>query len=422
MNRKILVLCCIATFAYGSASSREVWTLERCIEHACQNRADVRAQCNEIEARKLQLDQERNRYVPTVEANVTPAFSTGMNMEIFVDGDFLYLPARITGSMPLLDLSIASDRKAGEYALKASEAHYQQTRQETAIAVTAYYLQAEYAKTALDLASDIVEMDLENLEHVRQCFSEGSVPESELVKAELALASDEKNVVSARSLVDIALMELQYCINTTESIDVVEPAVSPATEYQAPVSPFPGVLAMEYELSKSQASLESAKSLWLPSLTLNASAGGFTYNAYTNADAIPYDKSFFNNCTAAVWLNLNIPIFDNSRKRTNLQMQKIDVQNRQLALSDARQGYDQKIGILRTKIQAEKESEAKLAVVVEKAESNYQAEQSRYEGGLSSWFDLQEAKKQLRQARLDALNNHIQCLLDTKSLEIYLGR
>jgi len=422
MNWKAFVLCCIATLSYTSADAADVWSLDDCIKYACEHRTDINRQRGEIEIKQIQLKQEKNRHTPTIEAKVSPAFSTGMNMDLFFEGDFLYLPAQITGNMSLIDFSSLHGKKASEYALKASDAYYQQTRQEIAIAVTSYYLQAEYAKKALSLAEDIVSIDLENLEYVSRCLSEGALPESEMTKAELALAADEKNVISAKSLRDIALLELQYFINSPDPIDVFEPTVSEYSDINFPILNFPGIAAGEFALSQSEYALKSAKAQWLPTISLTAGAGGFTYNAFTNKEAIPYYKSFWKNRNAAVCLNLNIPIIDKSRKRLNVQMQTIEVKNRQLALDETKIGFEKKISLLRNRIESEKEAAEKLETVVEKAVSNYHSEKCRYEGGLSSWFNLQEAKKQLKQSRLDAMNNHIQYLLDNKSLEIYSGQ
>jgi len=422
INRKLLILCCLAVLSCGAANARKVWSLDDCIKYACENKTDVNRRHNDIEASRLQLKREKSRYIPTIEANVTPAFSTGMNMDIFVQGDFLYLPAQISGSVPLLDFGIKNDKKVGEYGLKASEAYYKQSRQETAVAVTSYYLQALYAKNAYSLAQEMAGISLENLEYVKRCLAEGAVPESEKVKAELALAADENNVLSTKGLLETALMELRYFINGPDSIDVVEPLISEGFQNHNSISSFPGVAAREFELSKSEAALKSAKTSLLPTLSLNLSAGGFTYNAFTNMDAIPYDKSFWNNRTAAVWLSLNIPIIDKARKRTAIQMQAIEVKNCKLALDQTRLEYEKTIDLLRSRLETEMASDVKLAAIVNKAGSNYRAEKDRYEGGIGSWFDLQEAKKQLEQARMDALNNHIRYLMDSKALELYLGQ
>lgn len=423
MNRKLVLSALgLALTAVLPAGAQAVWDLNRCIDHAVENRIDLRRQKNAIEASRIQVETAKQSYIPSVEANITPFINTGLNMDLFVKGDFMYLPASIEAHMPLFDLGISRSRKSAEYGLQAAQARMEQSKNDVAIAVTGYYTQAQYAKGVLSLAKDMVGIDRENLEYANSCLADGAIPESELTKARLALESSENRVIAAQGLVNRSLLELQHFINAGQPFEVDMLTELPATVNNGEAGDnWSDIVASQLELKSTEYALKAAKSEWIPKLSLNASAGGFTYNVFSDNEILDYDKSIWKNRTAAVWMNLNIPILQQARVRQSVRTAKVDVMDRSLAVDQTRQEYSQKIEQLRSSVWTGLEQDSKLNDIVETATANYRFEKERHEGGYGSWSELQEARKMLLQARTDQLDNLMRCLMDSRILDIYLN-
>lgn len=421
MRGKGICIAMLLALSAPAASAQEVWPLEACIAYARDNRIDVARQRNAVELQRVKLQAASRSYLPVAEVDVTPAFSHGMNMDIFVNADFLYLPASLQTYMPLLDLGIRSRRQAESYGLQAAGERLRQLQQQTAIAVTTYYMQAAYAKSMAALAREMVAIDNENLTHVQTGLADGAAAESELLRAQLALASDEKALAVAEGQASQALLELRCFMHCPDSFDV-EAAAGPALDAVPPdTSADAGIAASRLELLSSQWALKNARSARYPSLTLHAALGGFTYAMLNTSGELPYDQSFWNNRNAVVWLNLCIPIINLQGTRSAVKAGEVEVADRQLALDQAVSEYGQKMAMLRTKIATGRETATRMDAVVATAEQLYLAEKERYDGGYSGWLELQEAKRQYRQARAEQLNNSIQLAMNSRMLAIYSG-
>lgn len=413
----LLLLAAAAPFA----AAQQVWSLEQCIAHAQSNRVDVARQQNAIEAQRVRLQAARDGYAPVVEANVTSLFNYGMNMDLFIDASLLYLPARIEAHMPLFDWSLRSRRQAEDYGLRAAEAQAAQQQQQIALAVTTYYLQAVYAKNMVALARDMVALDTQHVAYIQRRYSDGAAAESELARARLACAADYKSFVMAEGMASQALAELRYIIHCSDSFDVAEGAEALLAPECGADTADAGIAARRLELLSSQSALACAKSARYPTLTLHAALGGFTYTLFDRPEALDFDRSFWNNRNAMVWLNLNIPILNLSGTRSAIRAGKAAVTDCQLALDEAVSQRLQQVALLRDKIATGRAAAEQAARVAAAAEQLYQAEKERYDNGYGGWFELQEAKKQYCQARAEQLNSRIQLAMNSRMLALYLG-
>lgn len=177
----------------------------------------------------------------------------------------------------------------------------------------------------------------------------------------------------------------------------------------------------EYDVSLTRATL-------LP--TLNASMGiSGSYNDRfrvfdgQNLVELNYIDQFFDrNVNRFIGFNIQIPIFDNLNRRTNVQNSKINLKNSRLELEnirfqineEVRQAYNDYMSIVK-----ELESTEKALIAAERA---YETELQRYEVGASTLIELNQANANFVEAQSNRVQTIYNFVFQEKVLEFYLGR
>lgn len=126
----------------------------------------------------------------------------------------------------------------------------------------------------------------------------------------------------------------------TEEMNLALPKVNeeqvvrllPAQEdvYQTALSTRPEIQSSKYSIENAKLNIASAKSGYMPTISLSASTSSTTNSASTNnwAQQMKYG---WNNM---IGINLSIPIFDNRQNKSNLQKARIQYSNSQLELTN----------------------------------------------------------------------------------------
>ncbi len=78
MIRRLLTIAAIAAAA-ATAQARE-WSLQECVDYAVANNIDVRSRALEVSSARLDLDDARNRFMPTASGYAGQNFNFGRGL------------------------------------------------------------------------------------------------------------------------------------------------------------------------------------------------------------------------------------------------------------------------------------------------------------------------------------------------------
>lgn len=134
------------------------------------------------------------------------------------------------------------------------------------------------------------------------------------------------------------------------------------------------------------------------------------------------DQFFDRNVNSFIGFNVQIPIFDNLNRRTNLQNTKIALRNSQLEMEnirfqvneEVRQAYNDYLSIVK-----ELESTQKALIAAELA---YETELQRYEVGASTLIELNQANANFVLAQSNRIQTIYNFVFQEKVLDFYIGQ
>jgi outer membrane protein len=177
----------------------------------------------------------------------------------------------------------------------------------------------------------------------------------------------------------------------------------------------PAVEQARAQLTSSQASVRSARAPYLPNIDLTFSKGGNGYDKfYGLGDPFAYTQSF--------GVRLSYPLFNNFQREDALTRARVQEENADAALRDARlaaqQNIIQQLGTLRT---AEERIQIQQASVTAATE-DLRVQQQRYTLGASTLLDLLTSQLTLTQARAQLIQARQDYRVARAQIEATIGR
>ena len=204
------------------------------------------------------------------------------------------------------------------------------------------FIQILYADESVAINKNTLEVSEATYARGKELFTEGSISKADLAQLEAQISNDKYQVVYAESSLRNYKLQLKQLLELegTEEMNLALPKVNeeqvvrllPAQEdvYQTALSTRPEIQSSKYSIENAKLNIASAKSGYMPTISLSASTSSTTNSASTNNRAQQM-KYGWNNM---IGINLSIPIFDNRQNKSNLQKARIQYSNSQLELTN----------------------------------------------------------------------------------------
>ena len=189
------------------------------------------------------------------------------------------------------------------------------------------------------------------------------------------------------------------------------------TDYTIALNTQSSIKASELEINSAIYDLKIAKANYYPSLSLGHRISTL-YNDNIN-DIFSFNEQLENNQQSAIFLSLNIPIFNKLGVRNAVAQSKIQIENSQLnaqqAKNQLRKNMEQAYA---DQLAANKRYQAtQKAVIALKESFNYINE--RYELGMVNSYEFNESKNNLITAESDELRAKYDLIFKIKLYEFY---
>jgi len=265
------------------------------------------------------------------------------------------------------------------------------------------------ARAQLEVAQQQLEMSIAKV-------NAGAANVSDSLKGVVGVGNAELAILNAQQSVRAASAALTHLVGTpyfvtanpSDTVAIPPLTVDSATLVQMAIDG-PSVRAASASLTAASASIRSARSAYLPSVSASANyTGNGTSAAYgLNNNPYPYSRSLS--------LRLNYPIFNGYSRENQIATAQIAAENAEAQIKDTKLQAQQTII---TQIGALKNAEEKMRVQqisVRASEEDLRVSQQRYSLGagtlldvLTSQQNLIVARQSLIQARLDYRNARAQ--------------
>jgi len=402
----VAVVCVV--LAWPLASSARVYTLDECIATALANNTALASAQAGLDGARADVMSSWSGVLPRVSAGLSE--SDQLVVAEGIETSSTGVNGNVSLSQVLFDGSTFASISGSQHSRAASEASLEATRRSVVLGARQGYYGLLKAVQLRDVAAEAVDLAREQLRKTQSLFDLGSASRSDLLKAEVQVAQQELNLITAEKNAATARAGLCYAIgiDVTTELEAVDPAPEQAEEavldfdLDEAVARRPDIRSQEEMLVAAQRSLLAAKAAWWPDLSLSISYGRYKESMDDFWDDLSDDYS------RAVTLNLSVPIFDGLATVAGVSRANANLRSYELALKDARLAAAYEIETARLSVQEQRSRVATAEKALANAEEDLRVSEERFRLRSASMLELIDArtaysrsKAELVQARYD---------------------
>ncbi len=427
------VFILLAVSGIGFAQSR--WTLKACVDYALEHNLQIQQASIQSENSQLQWKQAKYNRLPSVSAGLSDGFNFGRSLSVdntYINQNSNSADASLSANVPIFQgMRIANDVAARKLDFMATLEDHQKIRNDISLTVASYFLNVLVQKEFLKIAQRQRALTDTLLLRYETLVNSGKEPISKLHELKAQQANDSYTITIAEKDLKLALLDLAQLLEIEDfaTFDVAVPEILsdvseipiPAVVFENALVALPDVKAEELRLESSKKNLEIAKSAYFPTVSLGVS----TSSNYYYLNGIPnevFDAQVSNNWRSYVGLSVNIPIFNRMATKTSVSQSKIQVQQQELRMENAKKTVYKDIQRAMLNAKASKDRYISATRSVQANEQSYSFVEQHYQLGRSSFFDLQQSKTNLDKALSEQIQAKYEFIFNVKILDFYTGR
>ena len=465
MKKHFLFL--IATICTLSSFSQKSWTLQECINRAKEENLDIKQAKLSVLSSEQQLLQSKLSLFPSLNGGGSQGYNYGRTVDPY-SNEFTNLNVKtnnfsLSSSVTLFSgFQNINKVKRDNYAYMAKKYDIEKVINDISITVATDFLQLLFNKELVIMAEKQLDISSQQEERISKLVNEGQLAKSSLLETRAQVASEQLQLVKAKSQKAIALLNIKQLleIEANNNFEILVPANSlpkqnkiPSTEeiYKSALEVFPNVKSAEYRLKSSDKSLAISRGGRSPRITINGSMGSGYSDARTritgidslgmmpsgyqlssgenvlmpildfNSEITPFNQQLKDNFSQSLSFSLSIPLF-------NGWMTNSSIANAKIAVMSARNDLQ------KTKNKLRKQSEQVRADVIaaekqfqfaqksaEALQESFTYNEQKFNEGMLNVYDYNDSKNKLIKAQSDLLQAKYDYLFKIKILDFFMG-
>ena len=468
MLRRSIFAFLIFTSSLGLAQTDTLsLSLKESIAVALENNPDLRNSQLAASRSEISLKQANAGLLPSLRAGYDLGKSTGRSIDPFTNA---YINRELTFSNASLSLEapvfngfrLLNTIRQNRLDLKASELEVEEAERNLILNVTLAYLQVLNARDLVGLARNRLATTTEQVERLKTLYDQevGNPADYTDIKGQSALNRTE--LVQAEITLKEANLQLNTLLNSERPVTAENEALTqPVAEYpvsaqvilEEALQDLPGYRARELRVEASRKGVNVARSFYFPSVSLfgslntNYSSAAeifletgsntietgdfvsvdgqnlpvFTEQTSFVGEQIPYRDQFENNLGSLLGIAVDIPIFQGFRAKHTVALEKIQLQEAEIALENARLQLMEAIQQSYNSMEAALQRYNILLEQVEAYEESFRINEIRFNNGVSNIVEYTISKNNLDNARINLANARYESVLRSKILDYYRG-
>ncbi len=447
------------------AQSTKRWTIKECIDQAWQNNLQLSQNELQVQQAEVNLLQSKAQVLPTLNGSANHTYNTGRRIDPFTnqfaDQRVLSQNFSVSSGVNLFSgLTNLRSIQANQAGVKAAKFSNDQLKNDIALQVTNAFLNALLAQELLVIAESQFDLAKQQTQRAKILFDAGRSAKGDLLQVEANESNEALNVVNARNREGLALLTLaqllqiedpdQFSIQAPDfsKITTALPAYQAKALYTVAVENQPGIQSADWNVQTAELTLKSLKGGYLPSIS---AFGGFgtgyselsrkivgTSSQQQNFGSIggvpiivdvdvpiteltPFNEQLDQNFNRTFGLSLNVPIFNNLRTRSQVSLQKINLEsariNAQIQRNQLRRDIQSAWFDARAAFERYQAAEKSLNATQEA----FGYMQQRFDAGVISIFEFNNSRNQLVTAKSSLAQARYELILRIKVLDFYQG-
>jgi len=469
---KKLTAAFLILFSLAASSQVKEFTLEDCINFALDSNINIKKQVLMVESQKAQLLQDYLVMLPNLNAGATHGYNWGKTIDRYtnefatkrVQSNNFYLGTQLNLFQGLRQINTVNQAKL-DYA--AIQYDLDLMMDDISVAVAGYYLDILYSQELLAVSQEQTGITRQQVGRMQKMVEAGTIARGDLLNLEAQLATEELQVVEAENRLTIAYLSLQQLIDHPYSpdfrietpklkpIQAPQIVLTPQNVYDVALSQRPEIKSAELRVRSAEKGISIARGYLSPTISFSGTlATGYSglevptdetinitgvpigylqsnpteivVSDYTTSAGNFYIPSFRDqfedNQNTSLQFSLQIPIFNGWQVRNAISQAKIQKEQADLNLAQAKLDLDKKIQqAYADAVAALKNFNASEKKVNAQKEAFKYAEQ-KLAVGLVTAVDYNETKKNLAASESELLQAKYRFIYTTTILDFYMGK
>lgn len=450
-------------------SSQHNYSLQQCVDIAIQNNPDVKNAAFKLQSTNVNVQLAKATAFPSLSGDITHGINQGRSINPYTN---TYLDQQINKADYSLNAgvvlwngaSIQNSIKQNNLNYEAVKKDVEQTKNDLTVNVILAYLQVLSYRDQLQLAFQQASVTRKQVERLDLLNKDGAIAPSTLYDQKGQLGNDELNIISSKNALETAKITLVKLMNIsyTAAMQLEQINKDVLVKYNIPIDEIYKqasqqlalVKAAELRNKSAAASVAVAKGQLLPTLSLNGSlgtnysnaattlqylntsevaTGGYVMinnvktNVYTqqenyNSEKISYGSQWKNNLNSYIGLELQIPIFNAAKLRSQVKLAKINEQQANTQYQTIGIQLRQSIEQAYVNMNTAYERFQMLDQQVKDYTESFRAATIKFEAGAITSVDYIIAKNNVDKANTNLIASKYDYILKTKILDYYMGK
>ena len=426
------------SFLHAGAQDKQ-WSLRECCDYAVEHNIGIKQKANTRRQRDIQLNTDKNSRLPDVNASLGQTFSFGRELT----DDFTYsntntssTSLQLGASVPIFTgFKIPNQIKLDKLNLEAATADLEKAKDDIRMQVAQAYVQILYDLEIADVARRQIAIDSMQVVRLQAFVNNGKASEAQLSQQKATLANSHLTATQADNNTRLAILTLTQLLElpSPEGFSIVRPnpdtlgsvgnigLPTPDQIYADALGIKPEIASQQLRLKGTEYSIKIARAGYYPTLSAN---GGLGTNYYTTSgfDSDGFGSQIKNNFSQYIGLSLSIPIFNRFQTKNNIRNAKIERQNQQLQLDNAKKTLYQDIQKVYYNAVNAHAKEKKSLEAVKSSEDAFTLMQAKYENGKATITEFNESKNNYLKAESDLVQARYENIYQKALIDFYRGK
>lgn len=436
LKRIILILVVVLPLKLNA--QEEKWTLGDCIGYALENNIGLQRQELLTEAAVVDLTKARMDLLPDL--NLGSDARVGFGRSIDPVTNLITFKQNISNSYSLnssIELfngfATLNTIAANKFMLKAGIESEKIARNSLVIEIMGQYYQVVYARGLEAAAKMQLELSERQLFRITRMVETGKESVARKYEMESQASGDRLTYTIAQNNASQAVTQLKQMLQLSsgDSFDIQLPDIDNMlvadktymadSIYARASQLLPRLRAIEYELHASEKQVAAAKGLLAPGL----SVGGAIYTGFYKvlgedaAEQASFSSQLKNNNSQALFLSLNIPIFNKYSASRNIKLAQIRKNDNELRLQLEKNNLYKEIEDACLSYNRGKQEYLAAEANLEFNRKSYNAVEKKFESGLVDVTDYSAARTTLFSAETEALRTKLQLLIRELTIRFF---
>ena len=423
-----------------NATAQKKWTMQECIDYAMENNITLQKSKLQKQSATEDLKGAKGALLPTLNASTNQSLGyqpwkdagiatvTNGTVNTKVDKTYYNGSYAVNAQWTVWNGGKKTNTvKLNQIAEDEAELQMQETANTIQQRIAQIYTQILYLDESVKVNEQMLETAKKNEERGREMVNVGKMSKADLAQLTAQRATDEYNIVEAKSQLLSYKLQLKQLLEITDEteFDVAIPEITDAMVmeeipslqkvYEQALLTRPEIERSNLAIKSSDVNLSIAKAGWMPNISMTGSLGTSTNSLSSNG----WGKQMKTNFDAMAGVSVSVPIFDGRSTKTSVNKAKIQQQSAKLDLLDQQKTLYSDIQDYWLNAQTNQQKSRAASATVESEQQSYDLLSEQFRLGLKNIVELMTGKDNLLSAQQNQLQSKYQTIYNRQMLHFY---